>query len=279
MQSVHKAWMDISRKTRSGLSRYRQLCNPFHPVALAYERHIVRGRRYKKLIALTQRVKDDLIRFYDVPEHDVVIVPNGFNPREFNPSEVEGGQSREEVRRSFGMRDASATVILFVANEVERKGLRQLLRAVGRSKRYDTHVVAVGRFNPADCAGEVVELGLTGRVTFLPSSSDLKPLYMAADVFALPTQYEAWGLVLVEALACGLPVLTTRLAGAAVAVREGSSGHLVEDPFDVEEILDKLDRTIQLCSASRPAISASVDQYRWDRVLPAYERVLIECSG
>jgi UDP-glucose:(heptosyl)LPS alpha-1,3-glucosyltransferase len=115
-------------------------------------------------------------------------------------------------------------------------------------------------------------------VTFLPSSNNLKPLYIAADLFALPTQYEAWGLVLVEALACGLPVLTSRLAGASVAVREGETGELLDDPFNVDEIGEKLGRALSRRGIARASVSSSVDAYRWDNVLPVYERVLKECS-
>jgi UDP-glucose:(heptosyl)LPS alpha-1,3-glucosyltransferase len=121
------------------------------------------------------------------------------------------------------------------------------------------------------------QLGVWDQVKFVGPTSDVARYYAAADVFALPTEYEAWGLVIVEAMACGLPVLTSRLAGAAIAVQEGKTGELLDDPHSVTEIATKLK-----CLLDRPvdrhAVSRSVELYTWDRILSRYEQILIANS-
>lgn len=275
VQSVHRAWLDISRNHRALQGRLKQKCNPAHPITLALERYHFRGRRYKKLIALTDDVRADLMRLYDVPATDIVVIPNGFSPSEFNPSRAT--QMRLSMRAKLGYQPRDK-VVIFVANEMERKGFATLLRAVALLDDPSVHVLAIGRLNGAACAGELRRLGLPGRVRFEGSSSDVASYYAAADVFALPTQYEAWGLVIVEAMACGLPVVTSRLAGASIAVREGHTGELLDNPRDPAELARKLSGLLKGGHADRDAISQSVAQYKWERVLLEYERVLIEAA-
>ena len=83
-------------------------------------------------------------------------------------------------------------------------------------------------------------------------------------------------MVIVEALAMGLPVVTSRLAGAAVAVAEGRAGLLLDDPQDAAEIAAKIDRQLRAAVVPAEEISATVQDYRWDRVLVQYERILQE---
>lgn len=273
--SVHRAWLATSRRQRGPWGRLRQRLNPFHPVMLALERYYLGGRKYRRLIAYTQQVKDDFVRFYGVPESDVTIIPCGFCAAEFNFTRRQ--QLRAATRARLGYRD-DEKVILFVANELHRKGFGTLLRAWAKMARPPERLLAVGRFNPAGFSRQIQTLGLAGRVRFEGSANDVAEYYSAADLFALPTQYEPWGLVIVEALACGLPVLTSRLAGAAAAVQEGRTGLLLDDPADVDEVAGKLRRLLDAPAADAEFISRSVEQYAWPRILGRFERVLQEVA-
>ena len=279
-QSVHRAWIEISGRRRPFRGRLRQGCNPFHPLMLRLERTYYGQRRYKKVVALTQQVKEDLIRFYNVPGGDIVIIPNGYSPEEFH---LESHDTRRSaIRQKLGYND-QARVVIFVANELERKGFGPLLRGIARLHDPNVCLLVVGRVLGSAYAGEIESLGLSKRVLFAGTTSRVADYYAAADVFALPTQYEAWGLVIVEALACGLPVLTSRLAGAAVAVQEGKTGLLLDNPDDGSEITAKLQRLLggdmRGTSTGREEIAASVGEYTWDRVLPRYEDVLKQQCG
>ena len=272
MQSVHAAWIDICRRNRSFLERLKQGLNPFHPMILRAEKQMLTGREYGRLIALTPQVRDDLRDFYGVPPGDVDVLPNGFSRAEFNPGDRQ--RNRAEVRRTLGF-PPEARVIVFVANETQRKGLPQLLRAVARLSDPSLYVLAVGRFDPASSVALASALGLGARVKFPGASAQVARYYAAADVFALPTQYEAWGLVIIEAMACGLPVLVSRLAGAAVAVEEGQNGLLLDDPRDEAEIAAKLAALLETLPASDPAeVAGSVDRYEWSEILRQYEEIL-----
>jgi UDP-glucose:(heptosyl)LPS alpha-1,3-glucosyltransferase len=269
--SVHRAWLQTSQSQRNFWGRLKQKLNPFHPVMLAFERYYLAGRKYKKLIAYTQQVKSDFLNLYGVPEQDVVIIPNGYSPTEFNITQ------RDEKRRAMRSKLGYTTddrIILFVANELHRKGFAELLRAFAAVGKPNEHLLAVGRASPAPFRARIESLGLTNRVRFEGSANNIADFYAAADIFALPTQYEPWGLVIVEALACGLPVLTSRLAGAALAIDEGKTGLLLDKPTDDHEVAAKLRRILDGGFADAATISASVAQFAWPRVLEQYESVL-----
>jgi UDP-glucose:(heptosyl)LPS alpha-1,3-glucosyltransferase len=275
VQSVQKAWLEISSSQRDFKGRLKQRLNLFHPLTIAMEQRYYGGRKYRKLIALSDQVKDDLMRLYGVPDKDVVVIPNGFAPSEF--SVARRNEKRKAMRQKLGYGN-SDKVVIFAANELERKGFGPLLRAIAALEDFSVQLLAVGRLNPLAYAAEIQKLGMTQRVKFTGPTSEVANYYAAADVFALPTQYEAWGLVIVEAMACGLPALTSRLAGASITISEGQTGHLLDDPANVDEIRAKLSLLLQGEHASAEVISDSVAQYAWSRVLETYEKVLTECA-
>jgi UDP-glucose:(heptosyl)LPS alpha-1,3-glucosyltransferase len=267
-QSVHAAWLDKAKTFRSAWSpgRWKQRLNPVHPVLLGLEKRHYQRENYRKVIALTPEVRSDLRHYYGVPEEDIVIIPNGFAPDEFNLAKA--GAERLAVRQRLGFQDGEK-VIVFVGNELERKGYPALLRAVEILNDRGLRLLVVGKMKPP----------IHPLVTYAEPTSKVAQYYAAGDVFALPTQYEAWGMVIVEAMACGLPVVTSRLAGAAVAVKEGETGALLEDPISAPEIATKLRPLLDGRHAAREVIAESVACYDWARVLTQYEQVLIDAVG
>ncbi|HVF84990.1 MAG TPA: glycosyltransferase family 4 protein, partial [Abditibacteriaceae bacterium] len=139
-QSIHRAWLEKSKTMRApwSVSRWKQRLNPLHRVLLQLEEEHYGGRTDQKIIATTKDVRDDLHRLYNVPHEDVIIIPNGFNPVEFNPARR--AARREEMRAQLGLKPEQI-VLLFVANELERKGYHTLLDALRRLKRHDLRLV------------------------------------------------------------------------------------------------------------------------------------------
>ena len=162
-----------------------------------------------------------------------------------------------------------------MANELERKGFFPLLGALARLADSGVKLLVAGRVDLTPHMDRIKQLGMIGRIRATGPSADVGRFYAAADLFALPTYYEAWGLVIVEALASGLPVLTSRLAGASITVKEPTTGLLLDDPHDEAEIADKLQRLLTAAPTAPDEISKTVRQYGWDCILEQYERILL----
>ncbi|MBC7785843.1 MAG: glycosyltransferase family 4 protein [Burkholderiales bacterium] len=278
VHSLHRAWLETSRRFRGPLSlqRIKQRLNPLHPVLLRLESQHFRQRRYQRVIALTEDVRTDLARYYDVPGSDVDVVPNGFNDVDFNSARRQ--ERRAAQRAEMGLKPDDIA-LLFVANELPRKGYPVLLAALKKMPEADVKRIklfVVGRVASEDVMKPAEELGLANHVRACGPTSDVAAFHAAADIFVLPTQYEAFCLAILEALASGLPVITTRVPGAQDAMRHGVNGLLVGDPNSADELsvaiadLMNDDRRAQM-SAAAPA---TVDGYRWQNVMRKYEDIL-----
>ncbi|MEI6714658.1 MAG: glycosyltransferase family 4 protein [Verrucomicrobiota bacterium] len=271
VQSVHATWWEQCQSRRRGIGRLRQQWNPFHKVVLRLERRMFEERKYRRIIALTPAVKNDLQRFYNVPHNDVEILPNGFRGAEFNQT------LRERFRVGLRTRlqiPANAWVVLFVANEWERKGLLPLMEAIARGCEKDVYLVVAGRLPKRLLGIHADRLGIGKRVRFVGGAEPVNQWFGMADAFVLPTLYEAWGMVVIEALACGVPVLTSVDAGAAVAVSPGRNGWLLRSPQDPDEVMAGLQKLRNGVSCEAPAIAASVSQYEWSVLFERYEQIL-----
>ena len=182
---------------------------------------------------------------------------------------------RAAMREELGFQDDDR-VLVFVANEAERKGLEPLLLALQMLKNPKIKLLVVGRIPASTWQPVADRMGLSKQVTFTGPSGDVGKYYAASDIFVLPTQYEPWGLVVVEAMACGLPVVTSHCAGAAEAVQEGKTGYLLDNPQDAEEIAANLRHLLEGRHVGAQEIADSVENYAWPHVLQRYEKVLIE---
>ncbi len=276
-QSVHRAWLEKSAMMRAPWSkaRLKQRLNPVHRVLLELEEKQFGERRYLHNIVTTPVVRDDLHRLYDVPLDDITIVPNGFNPLEFNPERR--AARRGEKRAQLGLKE-NEIALLFVANELERKGLRTILSAMKQLKRRDLRLVTIGRADQNELQKIVAEYGLQEHLVACGSTDDVAGFHAAADLFVLPTQYEAFCLAILESLGSGLPVVTTRVPGAHDAIIEGENGAFIDDPQSGAQLAAALqpllDRNVREWMSDRTP--ATVAQYQWPSVLQRYERVLLQ---
>lgn len=281
VQSVHRAWLERCAAYRPPFSvaRVRQRLNPLHPAILKLEETHFRERRYRKLIATTVQVREDLHRHYDVPLDDVQIIPNGFSPSEFNPKRR--AANRVEARAKLGL-SPDQVALLFVANELDRKGFDTLLDAVKLLASPRLRVLAIGKPKKSAIHRAADRAGIADQVIACGPTSDVASYHAAGDLFVLPTQYEAFSLAILEALGSGVPVITTTVPGARDAIRPGENGSLISDPKSGAELADAIsalldDERRASLSATTPA---SVDHYKWPTVLELYERTLqAHCHG
>lgn len=219
---------------------------------------------------------------YGAPSEKVRIIPCGVNMNRFRPME------KKHVRSSLKMNDSSL-VVLYVGRFAPVKGLDLLLEAVAElAPRYPIlELWVVGGDGPgAECTqaltdqaerlGVASHLRLAGRV----DHDDLPLFYNAADILALPSFYESFGLVTLESLACGTPVAATQTGGARSIISEGLNGTLVHQP-DAPSLVQGLELLmiqVQQQAFSKERIRASVSRYGWNRIaasiLNAYDSLL-----
>jgi UDP-glucose:(heptosyl)LPS alpha-1,3-glucosyltransferase len=180
----------------------------------------LRAGAYRRVIAVTESVRDDLRDVYGVPPTLVDVVPPPVDLHRIQQARPGG------VREALGLA-ADVPVVLFVGHGFQRKGLDRLVRAIAGIP--EAHLLVIGRGDPGivmppDAGGELI-----GRVHFAGGVDDPERYYADADLLALPTRADPWGIPLIEAMAAGVPAVTSRFAGAADTLSEAGAGVVLRD--------------------------------------------------
>ncbi|HEY9721950.1 MAG TPA: glycosyltransferase family 4 protein [Oscillatoriaceae cyanobacterium] len=196
-----------------------------------------RPRPGKKLIAVSGRVRDELSCYYGADADEVAVIYNGVEPAEF--SEEALAPLRAPTRAELGIGE-DERVLLFVG-DFYRKGLATVIEALPLLKTPRIRLLIVGRGEEAAFHARAHALGVDFQLIFTGFQPDVVPYFAAADAFVFPTRYEPFGMVVTEAMAAGLPVVTTRQAGAAEVITEGGDGYLIDDPDDARAIAGRID--------------------------------------
>lgn len=244
---------------------WRMMRNPVHLFTAVRDRIRYRGRTHRAIVALTSAEAKLLVTTYGHVQAPIHVIPNGVDVERFRPPDA---SERAQARASLGI-DDDRTIAVFVGHEFERKGL--LLAIDGLRRATGVTLVAVGGSSDMirRAESQAHELGVADRVQFVGTHDDPVPYLWASDALVLPSAYEANALVLLEALSCGLPVVSTRVGFAPDLVRDGENGHLVDrDAASVGEKLDELDRGDR--SAFRGAARATAEAYSWPEIARRY---------
>ncbi len=265
VRSLHKGFL------KQHPSRTRMLLrNPLHAFVLA--RDAIRFRRsvHRHLIALSEMNKDEVIRLYGTSADRITVIPNGVDLERFQPSE----SARREVRDALSIL-GDAFVAVFVGHEFERKGLRVVLEALRLLANRGTvvHLIVAGGDDSRDFEAEFSDIG--DRVRYVGHRSDVERYYAAADVFVMPASFDISPLVGPEALACGLPILMTRVGGVSEYLLDGRNGWFIDrEPNDLAKKLAALASDRQLRTEMSRHARASVADRDWHAIARRFLEVM-----
>jgi UDP-glucose:(heptosyl)LPS alpha-1,3-glucosyltransferase len=204
------------------------------------------------------------LEYFYHPSSDVRIAHNGLDLGRFNPEKRAG--LREEARRVLGL-SSSQFVLLLIGNDWKSKGLPWLLKAAAELGSPHLCILVAGRDNPAPFQDAIQQYHLAGRVHFLPPRPDVEFYYAAADAYVSPSLEDAFALPPAEAMACGLPIITSRNNGGSEVVSSGEDGFVLEDPSDFRTLSNLLQRLMSDHDLSARISAAAVrtaKKLTWD---------------
>jgi UDP-glucose:(heptosyl)LPS alpha-1,3-glucosyltransferase len=251
----------------------------FDPAARSFrqlERKLYLSAKRPIILVNSKMVQRHFETYYDIPPSDVHVLPAAIDPDRFVVDDR--FKRREEERQRWGVAD-DEPVGLFVAMNYRLKGLAPLLhslRHVDKSTRYRIAVVGNPRFESYE--GMAKRLGVADRVKFLGFRADPKDAYFAADFLVHPTFYDPCSLVVLEALACGLPVVTSQYNGASELFTDGKEGFSIADPHDhralgnaITKLLDGPTRS-QCASAARQTAKLWTFEQHYQQLLGYFQK-------
>lgn len=195
----------------------------------AVERRLLAGDQAPLVLCLSDYVRRLVQRRYHLPPESLAVLHNGVDLQRFDPLPASAGSDAPPWPAAFADR---GVVALMVAQDFRRKGLAEAIESLSLARDRRLRLAVVGRDDPRPYGRLARRRGVAEQVLFAPPAGDLRPFYRHADYLLLPTWHDPCSLVVLEALAMGLPVITTRRNGAAELMADGQHGRVLPDPSD-----------------------------------------------
>lgn len=210
---------------------------------------------------------------------DVRIIPNGVDTAQFSAANCNALRDRSRADLALA---ADEFVLLLLGNDWVKKGLPNLLRAMALQTDSSVKLIVAGRDDSSLFQADLQNLGLQDRVKFSAPRSDVIHYYAAADAYVGASLEDAYGLPIIEAMACGLPVVASVRAGASEAIHHGFNGLLLQDPNNSEELaghIAALRGDSALCKRLGDAGQMTAQNYSWDKNAAQLKEFLLNAAA
>lgn len=252
---VHRVWLEQRARVVSPVQRLLTQVSRYHRYVMTAEEEMFRSPSLKKIICNSLMVKNDIMRCFQVPEEKFAVIYNAIDSTRFMPATAE---QRQQSREQLNLPD-NAKVFIYVGSGFERKGLKASISALAAT---DAHLLVVGQDKQQSRYENLARsLGCEKRIHFLGVQNNVIPFYHAADSLILPTLYDPFPNVILEAMACGLPVITSFTCGGAEFIVDGKQG-FVCDALDVPAL------TAAAVAIPQRTLDSRMGDLARERVLP-----------
>ncbi|HWE96420.1 MAG TPA: glycosyltransferase family 4 protein [Tepidisphaeraceae bacterium] len=264
--------MRMIAQVSNGMNRRRQRF-------AAVERALLRGGRVPVVLCLSEYVKRDVAAHYALDPSRLATLFNATDLHRFDPAARPG--AGDDVRRRFNIAPGKV-VALMIAQDFHRKGLAEAIAAAGQVKDERLVLLVVGKQDPAPYKRMAQRAGAADGVIFAGKTDDPYAFYKAADFFVLPTRHDPCSLVVLEALAMGVAVVSTAFNGACEIMTDGLHGFVLPDPADVPALAEAMRRLLDdaarrimsaQCLALRPRLAY---EHHLDELLAIYSRARLD---
>ncbi len=234
----------------------------YYGLVTALERRTYNDPRVT-LAAVSKRTAELLLQHFR--RENICVVPNGVDTKHFSSSARLARRAEARQRRNFRDEDF---VLLLIGNDWRNKGLPTVLEAMAAPSLLRARLLVVGNDNAEPFRARAVQLGLPDRCRWELSSPDVLDYYAAADVYVSPSREDSFGLPVAEAMACGLPVITSVCAGVADYIHDGVDGFVLREPLDTSaliQLLQELRWSAELRNRTGECATKTALNWTWDR--------------
>lgn len=264
---LHCAWLDRYRSTLPAWRKWLVGIDPFHQRLLTVEAQMF-ANEHTHFVANSTLIRDEAQKYFHLANNRISVIPNGVDTDYFQPATL---TQRQEARRKLSV-DDKAVVISAVGSGFHRKGMFELVRAANDLPKVKLFIAGKDK-QTEKLKGFTSQLGLSSRVHLLGPVREVRDIYWASDVFALPSLYDPSSNAVIEALSCGLPVVTTENVGSAKEISRHRAGIVCRrEPTEIKAaILECAEnasslganaRALAMTFAQKNIVSEWLDLYR-----------------
>jgi UDP-glucose:(heptosyl)LPS alpha-1,3-glucosyltransferase len=229
----HKEWLNKRGETESLFKKTSFKINPLHIMQLFLEKQCFLNS--KNILANSMMVKRDIMNHYPIADKKIQVIYNGVDLQRFQPPE-----SGKKVIQRKNLDLDGDRIILFVGSDFRRKGVGVLLKAFSLMNRDGIKLLIAGGRTKERYKSMAKNLGIDNNVVFWGAEQKVEKLYAIADIFVLPTMYDPFSNATIEAMASGIPAITTAYNGASEIIEDSVNGFVVADPSDVHGFAEKM---------------------------------------
>lgn len=273
---VHREWLKQRNRSQFFLKRLSTKLNPYHQYTLRAEKKLFNSNRLKAVICNSHMIKREIQEYFGLPENKFHVIYSGVDGNHFSPELRD--KYLQSFREQYGI-PQEAIVYLFVGSGFERKGVSAFLQALNQLSPSCFGVVVGTDKRLKKYQSLANDLGISNRLIFTGGLKDPSPAYGAADVFVLPTIYDPFPNAALEAMASGLPIVTSYKSGAAELIENGKNGYTC-DALDVKSLVDAMkklnDKKLrqQLGTAARQTVIPLTFTAMSEKLVALYENLL-----
>ena len=249
-------------------------------VALIHER-LLTENKFKYLIANSNLMKEDIVRRFSVDPNKIRVVYPGLNPNRFRPEDRD--RYREPTRTLFGVKPGEILVGLVTSGDYKKRGVALFIESLARLKQESKEKIRAwiigGETNLSLLKEKAAYAQMGNRIHFLPAIPNVETYYHALDLFVYPALFEEFGLSVQEALAVGLPVLTTKRVGATELLGKEGDGILLEKPDaalfakKIEELINNKDLRDLWSRLGPPHVRQNTWDVNFQKVFELYRQI------
>jgi len=263
---VHAAYLK-SRLASEGRLKYGLcLINPLHRKLLELEKYAFEHRMLKKIFVNSRMVRSDILEYYTVDPAKIEVIHNGVEWEEHLSPFSCWQEGKKAALARFGL-DEQDLQLLFIGHGYRRKGLGELLKALSIWKRKDFHLSVIGKErNLSQYETLAMRLGLKGKVRFFGPQKEVVPFYQMADALAIPSFYDPFANVTLEALSFGLFVVSSKMNGGHEILSD-MNGAVIDTIASPESIAESLARCQKKTAESANRIRASIRHFDFSNQL------------
>jgi UDP-glucose:(heptosyl)LPS alpha-1,3-glucosyltransferase len=264
----HKTWIKEARRKHLSL---------FDRSMVWVEKKGITGSQIPMVLPVSSLVKDELLKLYNIPESKIRVIHPGVSMDRFSAYDQES--CRHEIRQRHGL-SLSDVVVLFVGMNFEIKRLELVLNGIAylvakENTSSNLKLLVVGKGEKKRYLTMARDLGIVNRVIFAGVTQEVEKYYLASDIFAMPSQFDTFGLAVLEAMMARLPVIIAQRIGAKDLIESGVQGFVLPDdpsPSDVSEKLAVLMEKEKRLKMGENAQEVAL-QYSWNKTADQVEEL------
>ena len=245
----------------------------YHRYVMRAEREMYQAPELKAVICNAEMIKREIVEDFDIDANKIHVIYNSIDSSRFVPAQE---AQRAILRQQFGL-PADAVVFCFVGSGFERKGLASAIRAIAGTSAW---LIVVGQDKAESRYRDLARsLGCEGQIRFLGVQKETLPFYQLSDGLLLPTLYDPFPNVILEAMACGLPVITSESCGGAEFIQQGQNGFFC-DALDISTLkeavaaIPSLEKNNNMGRAARERVKDATPEKLSSQLITLYQKLL-----